>query len=140
MTFTGWSGSCTDGHQRGPIKFNCPVHVPCVDMHVNDFAVGSSKGKTDQQVCKNAYGSGACLKKGNGGTYTTTKTVDVPSSATKTMDGELTNGLGLIASIVIPTIGSSFFPGVPVLSPLMAESTKRQRLLLLLLMFRIIPK
>ncbi|KAL5603873.1 hypothetical protein FOVSG1_006623 [Fusarium oxysporum f. sp. vasinfectum] len=128
MTFSGWSGSCTDGHQRGPIKFNCPVHVPCVDMHVDDFAVGSSKSKTVQHVCKNAYGSGVCLKKGNGGAYSTTKTVDVPSSATKTMDGELTNGLGLTASIAIPSIRSSFFPGVPVISPLMGESTKRAKI------------
>lgn len=96
-------------------------------MHVNNFAVGSRKGKTVQQVCKNAYRSGAWLKKVDSGAYTTTKTINVPSSDTKTMGRELTNGLGLTASIVIPTIRFSFFPGVPVLSPLMAESTKRAK-------------
>jgi rhamnogalacturonan hydrolase len=127
MTFSGWSASCTDGHQRGPVKFNCPADVPCVDMQVNDFTVGSNKGDTVEHVCKNAYGSGVCLKEDNGGAYTLTQTVHAPSSATKTMDGELINGLGLTASIVIPIIRSSFFPGVPVISPLMGDSAKKAK-------------
>ncbi|KAM0212481.1 hypothetical protein ACHAPA_008805 [Fusarium lateritium] len=127
MTFSGWSGNCNDGKQRGPIKFNCPADVPCVDMKVNNFAVGTKKGDTIEHVCKNAYGSGVCLKKGAGGAYTTTQTVAAPSSATKTMDGELVNGLGLTAAIAVPTIRSSFFPGVPVISPLMGNSAKNAK-------------
>jgi rhamnogalacturonan hydrolase len=126
MTFSGWSGTCADGHQRGPIKFNCPADVPCTDMQVDDFTVGSNKGDTVEHVCKNAYGSGACLKKGDGGAYTTTQTVDAASAATPTMDGELENGLGLTASIAIPTIRPSFFPGVAAISPRMADATKDQ--------------
>ncbi|KAF4960040.1 hypothetical protein FSARC_10571, partial [Fusarium sarcochroum] len=122
MTFAGWSGTCADGHQRGPIKFNCPANVPCTDMQVDDFAVGSNKGDTVEHVCKNAYGSGVCLKEGDGGAYTTTQTVDAASTATQTMDGEIENGLGLTASIAIPTIRASFFPGVAAISPLMAGS------------------
>ncbi|CVL08698.1 probable rhamnogalacturonase A precursor [Fusarium mangiferae] len=126
MTFSGWSGTCADGHQRGPIKFNCPADVPCTDMQVDDFAVGSNKGDTVEHVCKNAYGSGACLKEGDGGAYTTTQTVDAASAATPTMDGEIENGLGLTVSIAIPTIRPSFFPGVAAISPRMADGAKAQ--------------
>ncbi|PNP78638.1 hypothetical protein FNYG_07984 [Fusarium nygamai] len=126
MTFSGWSGTCADGHQRGPIKFNCPADVPCTDMQVDDFTVGSNKGDTVEHVCKNAYGSGACLKEGDGGAYTTTQTVDAASAAIQTMDGELENGLGLTVSIDIPTIRPSFFPGVAAISPRMADAGKAQ--------------
>ncbi|KNB01546.1 murein transglycosylase [Fusarium oxysporum f. sp. lycopersici 4287] len=126
MTFSGWSGTCADGHQRGPIKFNCPADVPCTDMQVDDFTVRSNKGDTVEHVCKNAYGSGACLKKGDGGAYTTTQTVDAASAATPTMDGEIENGLGLTVSIAIPTIRPSFFPGVAAISPRMADASKAQ--------------
>ncbi|KAF4439128.1 murein transglycosylase [Fusarium acutatum] len=126
MTFSGWSGTCADGHQRGPIKFNCPADVPCTDMQVDDFTVGSNKGDTVEHVCKNAYGSGACLKEGDGGAYTTTQTVDAASAGTPTMDGELENGLGLTVSIAIPTIRASFFPGVAAISPRMADAAKAQ--------------
>ncbi|SCO46851.1 probable rhamnogalacturonase A precursor [Fusarium fujikuroi] len=126
MTFSGWSGTCADGHQRGPIKFNCPADVPCTDMQVDDFTVGSNKGDTVEHVCKNAYGSGACLKEGDGGAYTTTQTVDAASAATPTMDGEIENGLGLTVSIAIPTIRPSFFPGAAAISPRMADGAKAQ--------------
>jgi rhamnogalacturonan hydrolase len=95
-------------------------------MQVDDFTVGSNKGDTVEHVCKNAYGSGACLKKGDGGAYTTTQTVDAASAATPTMDGEIENGLGLTVSIAIPTIRPSFFPGVAAISPRMADASKAQ--------------
>lgn len=95
-------------------------------MQVDDFAVGSNKGDTVEHVCKNAYGSGACLKEGDGGAYTTTQTVDAASAATPTMDGEIENGLGLTVSIAIPTIRPSFFPGVAAISPRMADGAKAQ--------------
>jgi rhamnogalacturonan hydrolase len=126
MIFSGWSGICADGHQRGPIKFNCPADIPCTDMQVDDFTVESNKGDTVEHVCKNAYGSGASLKKGDGDAYTTTQTVDGASAATPTMDGEIENGLGLTVAIAIPTIRASFFPGVAAISPRMADAAKAQ--------------
>ncbi|KAF5023288.1 hypothetical protein F66182_4669 [Fusarium sp. NRRL 66182] len=125
MSFSGWSGTCADGHQRGPIKFNCPADVPCTDLQVDNFTVGSQKGKTVEHVCHNAYGSGACLREGDGpGAFTTTKTVEVVPRATQTMTGELVNGLGLTKPIPIPAIRTSFFPGVPAIKPRMADSKK----------------
>ncbi|EWZ79032.1 polygalacturonase [Fusarium oxysporum f. sp. lycopersici MN25] len=126
MTFSGWSGIYADGHQRGPIKFNCPADIPCTNMQVDDFTIKSNKEDTVEHVCKNAYGSGACLKKGDGDAYTTTQTVDAASAATPTMDGEIENGLGLTVAIAIPTIRASFFPGVAAISPRVADAAKAQ--------------
>lgn len=61
MSFSGWVGTCTNGHQRGPIKFNCPPDVPCTDMIVEDFDVWTEDGDYIEHWCNNAYGSGACL-------------------------------------------------------------------------------
>ncbi|KAJ4213282.1 hypothetical protein NW759_011124 [Fusarium solani] len=124
MSFSGWSGTCANGRQRGPIKFNCPPDVPCTDMLVEDFNVWTETGSTVEHGCKNAYGSGVCLKEGaEAGAFTTTQTVTAASGySTQTMDGELSTGLGLSVSIAIPTIRASYFPGVPVISARMADS------------------
>ncbi|KAF4998786.1 hypothetical protein FDECE_11714 [Fusarium decemcellulare] len=126
MSFSGWSGTCANGRQRGPIKFNCPPDVPCTDMQVEDFNVWTEEGDTVEYWCNNAYGSGACLKEGSeAGAFTTTQTVTAASGySTQTMDGELTAGLGLSASIAIPTIRASYFPGVPAISPRVANAAK----------------
>ncbi|RSL72937.1 hypothetical protein CEP53_000967 [Fusarium sp. AF-6] len=124
MSFSGWSGTCANGKQRGPIKFNCPPDVPCTDMLVEDFNVWTDSGSTVEYGCKNAYGSGVCLKEGaEAGAFTTTQTVTAASGySTQTMDGELSTGLGLSVSIAIPTIRASYFPGVPAISARMADS------------------
>lgn len=125
MSFSGWSGTCADGRERGPIKFNCPQEVPCTDMLVEDFNVWTDSGNTVEYGCKNAYGSGVCLKEGpEAGALTTTQTVTAASGySTQTMDGELSTGLGLSVSIAIPTIRASYFPDVPAISARMADST-----------------
>ncbi|KAF4984880.1 hypothetical protein FZEAL_33 [Fusarium zealandicum] len=129
MSFAGWSGTCANGVQRGPIKFNCPPDVPCTDMLVKDFNIWTEKGETVEYWCKNAYGSGACLKEGSpAGAFTSTKTISTASGyATKTMDGELAAGLGLSVSIAIPTIRTSYFPGVAAISPRMADSAGKSQ-------------
>lgn len=124
LTFSGWSGTCANGVQRGPIKFNCPADVPCADMVVKDFNVWTDTGSKVQHVCHNAYGEGACLASGAAtATYTSTQTITTSGDySVQTMPGELTAGLGLTQSIAIPTIPSSFFPGKAPYSPLMGSS------------------
>ncbi|CAG9985584.1 unnamed protein product [Clonostachys byssicola] len=124
FTFSGWSGTCANGVQRGPIKFNCPADVPCADMVVKDFSVWTDSGSKVQYVCHNAYGEGACLASGAAtATHTSTQTITTSGAySTQTMPGELTAGLGLTQSIAIPTIPSSFFPGKAPYSPLMGSS------------------
>ncbi|KAK7429481.1 hypothetical protein QQZ08_004073 [Neonectria magnoliae] len=123
FTFAGWAGTCLNGRQRGPIKFNCPPDVPCTEMSVTDFNVWTEVGDYVEHWCNNAFGDGACLDAGNPtSTFTTTQTVSsVSSYSIATMAGEITAGLGLTASIAIPTLRASFYPGVAAVSPLMAN-------------------
>ncbi|KAH7009905.1 pectin lyase fold/virulence factor [Ilyonectria destructans] len=124
FTVSGWGGTCLNGHQRGPIKFNCPPDVPCTEMAVDDFNVWTEAGDYVEHWCNNAYGSGACLDEGSGSsTFTTTQTVTaVTDYAISTMDNEISTGLGLTVSIAIPTLRASFYPGVAAYSALMAGS------------------
>lgn len=123
FTFSGWAGTCLNGHQRGPIKLNCPPDVPCTDLSVTDFNVWTEAGDYVEHWCNNAFGDGACLDAGNPtSTFTTTQTVSsVSDYSIATMAGEITVGLGLTASIAIPTLRASFYPGVAAISPLMAN-------------------
>lgn len=77
ISFSTWTGTATDGTERGPIKINCPEAVPCTDITVEDFNVWTD---TDADSvlwgCQNAYGEGGCLVSGDdAGAYTTTMTV-----------------------------------------------------------------
>ncbi|KAH7126106.1 pectin lyase fold/virulence factor [Dactylonectria macrodidyma] len=128
FTFAGWAGTCLNGHQRGPIKFNCPPDVPCTEMVVDDFNVWTEEGDYVEHWCNNAYGSGVCLDEGSGSsTFTTTQTVTAVTDYTiATMDNEISTGLGLTVSIPIPTLRASFYPGVAVKSALMAAGDSEE--------------
>ncbi|KAI1493195.1 rhamnogalacturonase a precursor [Biscogniauxia mediterranea] len=120
VTARGWRGTCADGRQRGPVKMACPAAVPCTDMAVDDFHVWTESGGGEVlHACANAYGAGSCLQEeeddeGDAQPYSTTQTLTTETSYAlqATMAGELTAGLGLTASIAIPTIPASFFPGL----------------------------
>lgn len=77
ISFSTWTGTATDGVERGPVKINCPADVPCTDIVVEDFNVWTdSSAEKVLWGCQNAYGDGACLASGDGdATYTTTSTV-----------------------------------------------------------------
>lgn len=124
FTFSDWKGTCLDGHERGPVKFNCPPDEPCTDMVVEDFNVWTEDGDYVEYWCYNAYGSGVCLNEADATTtYTTTQTVSTVSDySIQTMANEISAGLGLTVSIDIPTLRATFFPGVAAYSALMADS------------------
>jgi rhamnogalacturonan hydrolase len=112
ISFSNWSGSASNGVQRGPVKVNCPSKVPCTDISITDFSVGSESGSTVLYGCQNAYGSGACLNTGSSHTaYTTTQTMTASAGSYTTMAGELSTGFDISSSIAIPTMPASFFPG-----------------------------
>ncbi|EOO01005.1 putative rhamnogalacturonase b protein [Phaeoacremonium minimum UCRPA7] len=119
MTFSNWKGTCADGIARGPIQFKCDADVPCTSMTVSDFAMWTEKGSSIKYICQNAYGSGACLKSGSGGTYSATQTISAaPASYTAAkMPNDLQTAFGFTSEIPIPTIPASFYPGT---SPLKA--------------------
>ncbi|VUC26106.1 unnamed protein product [Clonostachys rosea] len=114
ITISSWSGMASNAAQRGPIKIHYPAGVPCTGITVRDFDIGTETGNAILYSSQNAYGSGACLQEGTAYVqFSSTQTIStLPSTnyATK-MAGELSTGLGLTASIAIPTIPASFFPG-----------------------------
>jgi rhamnogalacturonan hydrolase len=71
----------------------------------------------DYQVnsCESAYGNGACLEGGDDyTTYTTSITVTATPSgySAPTMASDLSSGFNTNSSIPIPTIPTSFYPGL----------------------------
>lgn len=113
ISFSGWSGTCEDGVQRGPIKMNCPEAVPCTDITVEDFSVWTDSGDEVLYGCQNAYGQGACLNTADATTaYSSTQTITTSGDASySTMANELTTGWDISSSIPIPTMPASFYPG-----------------------------
>jgi rhamnogalacturonan hydrolase len=116
ISFSGWSGTCADGTERGPIKMNCPAGVPCTDITVEDFSVWTDTGDSVLHACQNAYGRGACLNTATGAAtaYSSTQTVTASAAGGagySTMANELTTGWDVSSSIPIPTMPASFYPG-----------------------------
>ncbi|PQE30399.1 putative rhamnogalacturonase B protein [Rutstroemia sp. NJR-2017a WRK4] len=122
ISFNNWKGTCTNGAQRGPISIKCPAGVPCTNVTVTDFAMWTESGSTAWYKCENAYGSGGCLASGtNYKEYSTTTTLTAAPTgySAATMAGDLATAFGLTASIPIPAIPTSFFPGATPVSALM---------------------
>lgn len=122
ITFDNWRGTCSNGDERGPIKFNCAAGAPCTGMKVTDFAMWTEAGSSEKYTCENAYGSGACLKGGSGGSYSMiTQTISSPPSgySAATLPDDIKSSLGFTSPIGIPSWPKSFYPGT---SPLKALS------------------
>ncbi|KAF3395068.1 putative rhamnogalacturonase B [Talaromyces pinophilus] len=94
-----------DGTTRGPVRIAGPNTNPCTDITI-DFAMWTEAGDTQWYLYESACGSRFRLN------YTTTNTTTAPTgySAAK-MAADLKTALGTTASIPIPTIPTSFFPG-----------------------------
>ncbi|KAG7449201.1 rhamnogalacturonase A [Guyanagaster necrorhizus] len=130
MTFSNWSGTCASGTQRGPIKFACADGAPCTDMTVTDFNMWTDSGSSIYYTCRSAFGDGACLKDGSASSYAVvTETItSAPSSySAPTLPDDLTTNFGTTASIPIPTIPTSFYPGVTPISALLGNDASSKR-------------
>lgn len=115
ITFTNWHGTEANGAQRGPIRVICPDKVPCTGITISDWAMWTESGTSQTYTCRSAYGSGSCLRNSGSGTssYTSTTTATAAPSgySAPTMAADLKNSFGTTASIPIPAIPTSFFPG-----------------------------
>lgn len=120
ITIKNWKGTESNGAQRGPIKVNCAAGAPCTGVTIEDFAMWTESGSYQKEICNNAYGSGACLKSGSGGSYSTTVTVKTAPAgySAPTMAADLKAAFGTVSSIPIPTIPTSFYPGATPISAL----------------------
>lgn len=109
------SGDAANGLNRAPLFLNCPAEVPCTDIIIENFAMWTLAEGKEYYKCANAYGSGYCLKSGSThtsyATVTSTLTAAPSGYSAARMPSDLSSGLGITASIAIPTVPNSFFPG-----------------------------
>ncbi|KAI0745323.1 rhamnogalacturonase [Earliella scabrosa] len=122
ITFANWNGNVADGVKRPPVQLLCADGAPCFDINLSNVNMWS---QTDKAIvkCENAYGSGvSCIRSGSSHTAysVVTQSVTRPPgySTPTTMAGDLASGFATNAAIPTPTIPTSFFPGLPQISPL----------------------
>jgi rhamnogalacturonan hydrolase len=124
IQFENWDGEVVDGVERAPIQFICADGAPCTGMTLSNVNMWSATGQAVMK-CESAYGSGACLKGGSGGSYgATTVSYAQPAGYTNppSLAGDLAQGFATNEPIPIPTIPSTYYPGVPQISPLAKNS------------------
>lgn len=114
LTFNNWKGTEANGAQRGPVRVRCADEIPCTDINIADLAMWTETGSKQIFSCQSGYGSGFCLKSGTGGAYTTTSTQTVAPTgySAASMVDDLKTAFGTTVSIPIPTLPSSYYPGV----------------------------
>lgn len=117
ITFSNWKGDCANGAQRAPLYVDCPASNPCTNITIEDFAMWTDSGSEEYYKCTNDIDShGYCLNSGTNFTPNSTVTSTVtaaPSGYTAPyMPSDLTTGFATTASIPIPTVPTTFFPGV----------------------------
>ncbi|KAE8144223.1 RGase A [Aspergillus avenaceus] len=114
ITVRNWTGGEENGAERGPVKVVCAEKAPCTEITIEDFAMWTESGDSQSNTCENAFGSGSCLQEGDGSsTYSTavTDTAAPSGYSATTMAEDLTTAFGTDASIPIPTIPTTFYPG-----------------------------
>ncbi|KAI9685136.1 MAG: hypothetical protein M1822_004723 [Bathelium mastoideum] len=126
ITFNNWKGTEANGASRGPIKVLCANGAPCTDITISDFAMWTESGSKQWYSCESAFGSGACLHAGSPSSYavsTTTVSAAPSGYSAPTMAADLATAFGTAASIPIPTIPTSFYPGATQISKLSGTAT-----------------
>ncbi|KAG9035233.1 hypothetical protein FRB95_011676 [Tulasnella sp. JGI-2019a] len=104
---------------RAPVQFICADGAPCQQMILPNVNMYVESG-TAVVKCESAYGTGACLKASDTGSYSAiASTITLPTSyIPPTLAGDLASGFSTDLSIPIPTIPSTFYPGLAQISPL----------------------
>ena len=129
IRISNWTGTEADGMQRGPIKVMCADGAPCTGIDITDFSMWTESGDSQWYSCRSAYAHAAdrapqfCLhrKKDETSYAATTKTVTLAPTgylAPSMKEDLATHTWGTTASIPIPTMPASFFPGVAPISTL----------------------
>ncbi|KAK3679805.1 hypothetical protein LTR78_000181 [Recurvomyces mirabilis] len=123
-----WTGTESNGGQRGPVRVICADGTPCNGVDLSDVALWTETGKSQWYSCRSAYtdNTGAdafCLhnaaKHTSYAATTTTVTAAPKGYAAPTMAADLaTPTWGFTESIPIPAMPTSFFPGTKPLKAL----------------------
>lgn len=114
ISATNWRGVQANGAQRGPVKVVCADGAPCTDVNVQDVRMWTQTGSRNVNLCRSGHGQGACLRNGDEAYNLVTQTVTTPPTAyaAPTMKEDLSTAWGTAASIPIPTLQASYYPGV----------------------------
>lgn len=122
IKISNWTGTEADGTERGPVKIACADGAPCTGIDIDDFSMWTETGDSQWYSCQSAYTKKRrspaqfCLHGANTHTAYEASTRTVTAAPTgytaPSMVGDLeTHSWGTTASIPIPTIPTSFFPG-----------------------------
>ncbi|KAK5119827.1 hypothetical protein LTR85_007153 [Meristemomyces frigidus] len=133
IQISNWTGTESDGSERGPVKIVCADGAPCTEIDITDFAMWTESGDSQFYECENAYTnlhrSPAlfCLSgEAEHASYAAvTKTVTAAPTgyAAPSMAEDLaTPTWGTTTVIPIPTMPSSFFPGATPIKALAGSS------------------
>ncbi|KAF6802563.1 rhamnogalacturonase A precursor [Colletotrichum sojae] len=122
LTFANWKGTAANGAQRGAVVALCAAAVPCENIDVSGINIWTETGSSMVDKCENAFGKGHCLRSGSGKYTSTATTKTVAGYQATTMPGLVTAGLGITASIPIPPVPTTFFPGQKPKSALLGSS------------------
>ncbi|KAG8860325.1 hypothetical protein FRB96_003974, partial [Tulasnella sp. 330] len=119
LTFQNWDAEIVSD-TRAPVQIICADGAPCTDITLSNVNMYVESG-TAVVKCESAYGTGACLKASGTTSYAiVTSTIALPAGYTTppTLAGDLASGFATDSSIPIPTIPSTFYPGLAQISPL----------------------
>ncbi|KAG9044393.1 hypothetical protein FS837_008218 [Tulasnella sp. UAMH 9824] len=120
ITFENWDGYVADGVARPPVQFICADATPCQQMVLKNVNMWSATNKAVVK-CESAYGTGLCLKASGTASYAiTTSSITQPAGYTvpPTLAGDLSAGFATNSPIPIPTIPTTYYPGLGQISPL----------------------
>lgn len=120
ITFDTWDGYVADGVARPPVQFICADATPCQQMILKNVNMWSATNKAVVK-CESAYGTGLCLKASGTASYAiTTSSITQPAGYTTppTLAGDLSAGFATDSPIPIPTIPTTYYPGLGQISPL----------------------
>ena len=123
LTFSNWQGTIVDP-KRAPIQILCADAAPCTGLSLSNIQMWSDTNAAIHYVCESAYGLGYCLEGSGSSSYTTTTTVSTAPTGYNgaKMASDLASGFATSASIPIPTIPTSFYPGATPISKLLNGS------------------
>ncbi|KAG5953923.1 hypothetical protein E4U53_007835 [Claviceps sorghi] len=127
ITVRNWKGTSRSGETpRANIRLLCPAEVPCTKIFIGDVDIRNEDGSAPQLVCKNAFGSGACL---SGKRPKTPRAADADADAEEFCGPKLPNELAApfdaTQPIPVPAMPAIFFPGIPPLKPVLAQAHTR---------------
>jgi len=55
IAITNWTGTESNGAERGPVKIACADGAPCTGVDISDFSMWTETGDSQWYTCRSAY-------------------------------------------------------------------------------------